>query len=226
MSSDLKKTTSDKAINRLGELYKQHGVDEKSLGWTKHKQDRRFRQMFERLDISGKNILDIGCGFGDLLDYLQRENPDSSFGYSGVDLMKDIIEVAQTKHPGFEFAATDFFDYEADRKYDFIVNCGCFTFLDPKDEKSSYGYIDNFLTKALDLCTEDGVCIFHFLTDKVDYRSNEDDFFISPEKILSIAYSHSRRVVLDNSVFPFEACLFVYKDDSFAVENSTFIKAV
>ena len=225
MSDDIKKSTCEKTISKLGELYKQHGVDEKSLGWTKNKQGKRFKQISHAFDLDGASILDIGCGFGDLLDYLHHSYPEASFEYTGIDLMKEFIDVARDKHPGIEFVNTDFFEFGSDRKYKYIVNCGCFTFLDPKNEEESYGYIDNFITKALDQCSEDGVCICHFLTDKVDFRTSEEDFHVSPEKILNLAYTHSRRVVLDNSVFPFEACLFIYKDDSFSVSTTTFTKA-
>ena len=225
MSNDLQKSTCEKTISKLGELYKQHGVDEKSLGWTKNKQGRRFKQISQVFELEDASILDIGCGFGDLLDYLHHTYPGTTFDYTGVDLMKEFIDVAREKHPDAEFVHSDFLEFGSGKKYKYIINCGCFTFLDPNDEEASYKYIDNFMTKALDLCSEDGAVIFHFLTDKVDFRTSKEDFHVSPEKILGIAYSHSRRVVLDNSVFPFEACLFIYKDDSFSTSNTTFTKA-
>lgn len=212
-------------ISKLGELFRQYGVDERSLGWTKHKQHTRFKQIASRMDLNNASILDVGCGFADLYDHLKTTRPDAKFEYFGIDIMPEFIEVSKEKFPEIEFCNTDLFGFKTDRKYKYIVNCGCLTYLDPKNEKESYDYIDAFIGKNLELCEDDGICIFHFLTDKVDYRTSEEDFHSSPERMLQIAYSHSRRVVMDNSVFPFEACLFVYKDDSFRTENTTFIRA-
>ena len=213
-------------ISRLGELYRQYGVDERSLGWTKHKQHTRFEQIASRMDVDGASILDVGCGFADLYDHLRTTRPNAKFEYTGIDIMKEFVDVSKEKYPELSFFNTDLFDFKTDRKYKYLINCGCLTYLDPKNEKESYEYIDAFIRKNLELCEDDGICIFHFMTDKVDFRSSEDDFHSSPEKMLEIAYRHSRRVVLDNSVFPFEACLFIYKDDSFRKENTTFTRAL
>lgn len=212
-------------VSRLGELFRQYGIDERSLGWTKHKQHTRFEHIASRMDIDGATILDVGCGFADLYDHLKMTRPDAKFEYTGIDIMPDFVEVSKQKHPELSFYTTDLFNFETDKKFKYLVNCGCLTYLDPKNEKESYEYIDAFIGKNLELCEDDGACIIHFMTDKVDFRSSEEDFFSSPEKMLEIAFRHSRRVVLDNSVFPFEACLYVYKDDSFKTENTTFTRA-
>ena len=213
------------SIARHRELFNKYGIDERSLGWTKLKQYARFEQIISRLDIRGASILDVGCGFADLYNYLLTTFPDSDFDYVGIDFVPEFIETAKQKYPNISLFNTDLFNFKSEKKYKYLINCGCLFNLDPDNEEESYEYIDAFIGKNLELCEDDGVCIFHFLTDKVDYRSSTEDFHISPERILSIAYSHSRRIVLDNSVFPFEACLFVYKDDSFRKENTIFIRA-
>ena len=225
MNEHIIESTREKNISVLTQLFKQYGVDEKSLGWTKHKQILRFEQMLSGFNLNNASILDVGCGFGDLYDYLKTTRPDTDFDYTGIDIMKEFIDIDKNKYPGIPFYTCDLFGFNPGRKYRFVINCGCLTFLDPKNENESYEYINAFIGKNIELCEDDGVSIIHFLTDKVDYRTSTEDFHISPERILNIAYSHSRRVVLDNSIFPFEACLFIYKDDSFKKENTTFIRA-
>ena len=226
MNNDFAGFVRDKSIATLSGLYKQYGVDERSLGWTKNKQHTRFEHIASRMDVNGASILDVGFGFADLYDHLKTTRPDASFEYTGIDIMPDFIEVSKQKFPGLSLYCTDLFSFKPDRKYKYLVNCGCLTYLDPRNEKESYEYIDVVIGKNLELCEDDGICIFHFLTDKVDYRTSEEDFHCSPEKMLGIAFRHSRRVVLDNSVFPFEACLFIYKDDSYKTENTTFTGAL
>ena len=175
--------------------------------------------------LTGKTILDIGCGFGDLLKYLRRRDPDETFGYVGIDIVPEFVEVAKEKNPEYRFLNEDIFEYEPFRKFKYVVECGCFTGLDPQHEDESYAFVEKFIGRMLELCTDDGAVVCHFLSDKVDYRTFATDFHIAPEKILAIAYKFSRRVVLDNSVLPFEACLTIYKDDSFRPETTVFNQA-
>ena len=61
----------------------------------------------------------------------------------------------------------------------------------------------------------------NFITDKVDYK-HDHNFNSSPEKILSIAYNLSKRIVLRNDTFPFEFSIIIYKDDTFRKEKTLF----
>ena len=212
----------EKSVSKLEELFSQYGVDERSLGWTKHKQSIRFAQMLSPLHIDGASLLDVGCGFGDLLTYIKTEHSGETVDYTGIDIVPEFIDVAKQKNGDGSFLNTDLFKFESYKRYKYVVACGCLTYLDPKREEESYEFVEAFITKALDYCTDDGVAVFHFMTDKVDFKSSEEDFHITPERMLQIAYKHSRRVVLDNSIFPFEACLFIYKDDSFKKETTVF----
>lgn len=51
--------------------------------------------------LEGKAILDIGCGYGDLLGLLPP------CGYVGVDVDDDVVEAARELWPGWWFDATD-----------------------------------------------------------------------------------------------------------------------
>lgn len=225
MGTDQVVITRTNNVTKYRELYEQYGVDERSLGWTKNKQQIRFAQMFNSLDVKNADILDIGCGFGDLLKYLKRRDPECSFDYVGIDIVPEFVEVAGENNPGYTFLNEDIYEFDPGRKFKYVVECGCFTGLDPKKEEESYKFVESFIKRMLELCSDDGAVVCHFLSDKVDFRSSLKDFHIAPEKILAIAYKFSRRVVLDNSVLPFEACLTIYKDDSFKVETTVFNSA-
>ncbi|MCR5592799.1 MAG: class I SAM-dependent methyltransferase [Saccharofermentans sp.] len=215
-------TVRNNNISRFSELYNNFGNDERSVGWTKNKQPLRFAQIMSYVPSDAKTLLDIGSGLGDLYGFISEDDVFRLIKYKGIDFMPDFVKEAAKNYPGGDFECIDFMESDINERYDVVVECGCFTNLDPKKDDESYEYIECFLKKALSVCTDSGVVIMHFLTDKVDYRTSELDFHIAPERILKIAYSHSRRVVLDNMVFPFEACLAVYKDDSFNTGNTVF----
>jgi hypothetical protein len=87
------------------------------------------------------------------------------------------------------------------------------------DGIDGYKYIESSLTKMFETCRI-GIAV-NFITDKVDYK-HEHNFNSSPEKILSIAYNLSKRIVLRNDTFPFEFSIIIYKDDSFLKEKTLF----
>ena len=51
-------------------LYKKYGYSPKSLGWEKGKQFLRFHQLTCDFELKNASILDVGCGFGDFIKYL------------------------------------------------------------------------------------------------------------------------------------------------------------
>ena len=87
------------------------------------------------------------------------------------------------------------------------------------ENQDNYEFVDSTIKKALEICNE-GLA-FDFLSNKVDYTYQEN-FYYSPETILSIAYKYSRNVIIRNDYMPFEFALFIFKDDSFDIKNTIF----
>ena len=82
------------AINTFyASRYKQWGYSPKSLGWDKGNQQVRFDVLTSQYSFEQKSILDIGCGFGDLLDTISKKT--SQFDYTGIDLSEDFIKKAK-----------------------------------------------------------------------------------------------------------------------------------
>lgn len=205
-------------IDRYRDRYREHGYSPKTLGWNKGRQFLRFDILTSQYDFTGKKVLDVGCGFGDL-NLTLREKYDASYTYLGVDLVAELIEEAFTHYPGdhIRFEIGDFLDMDLSKDIDYVVASGVFNHrLEAVD---SYTLIEASIRRALEL-SRDGLA-FDFLSDKVDYR-HEHTFHSSPEKILEIAYRYSRNVVLRNDYMPFEFSLFVFKDDSFRPEKAVF----
>lgn len=200
-------------------LFKLYGKDEKSLGWTKNKQEIRFGELMKHISIKNdkKNriaLLDLGCGFGDLNKYIK--NGGYNIDYWGLDIMPEFINMARklNEDVGDHFFCTDFIKFISHGlTWDWIVESGFFGHKLYDCEEDSYQYIRNVIQKSLSLCTS-GIC-FDFLSDKVDYRTSENDFHANPAKVLEIAYEFSRNVMLDNSIMPFEFTLTIWKDDTF-----------
>lgn len=69
--------------------------------------------------LNNKSVLDIGCGTGALVEYI---NPSS---YLGIDINEDFIKLAKKKYPEFNFKVVNIVDdrFPAGRfEYIFIMN--------------------------------------------------------------------------------------------------------
>ena len=57
-------------INHYDKLYKAHGYSDKSIGWGKRRKKLRYHVLCSKFNLNDSTILDFGCGFGDLWDYI------------------------------------------------------------------------------------------------------------------------------------------------------------
>ncbi|MCG8603282.1 MAG: class I SAM-dependent methyltransferase [Verrucomicrobiales bacterium] len=208
----------DSLIESYREQFREHGYSPKSLGWLKGKQDLRFETLTKDWNLEGKKILDVGCGFGDFVKFLNNRGV-SNFSYVGVDVVDEFIEVGKREYEknGVSFLKGSIEEVDLPSGLDLGIASGAFN--QRSDVTDCYEMVENILRKMFDSC-QIGIAV-DFLTDRVDYR-HEHNFNYSPEKILAIAYSLSRRVSLSNTTFPFEFSVTIYRDDSFNSATTIF----
>jgi SAM-dependent methyltransferase len=65
---------------------------------------------------SGNELLDIACGTGSHLKYLIK-----NFKCTGIDLNREMIEIAKKKIPDASFLEEDMVDFSLDMKFDVII---------------------------------------------------------------------------------------------------------
>jgi SAM-dependent methyltransferase len=80
-----------------------------ALGWKEESgQQKRFAALCEIGELSGKSVLDVGCGYGDLKTYLDRSY--HGFDYVGIDHIAEFVLEARRRHgqrPGCYFCVAD-----------------------------------------------------------------------------------------------------------------------
>jgi SAM-dependent methyltransferase len=73
-------------------------------------------------------LLDLGCGLGLLLDYLDRNGLLDRVDYTGLDLVDPILEKARERWPGHRFENRDVRDTPfPGNSFDYCIICGIFT---------------------------------------------------------------------------------------------------
>jgi SAM-dependent methyltransferase len=83
------------------------------LGGTYH---RRLEEVYRFLVSPGLRVLEVGCGFGDLLAALRPARG------LGVDFSSEMIQRARARHPGLEFVLADVHDLSSvNGPFDIII---------------------------------------------------------------------------------------------------------
>ncbi len=211
------KTISEETIKRYSTRYKKMGCDVKTLGWGSTEQQKyRFAQTIDcNIDFKNKSILDIGCGFGDYLDFL-LENDIKIKNYIGYDLNAELIGEAQKKHT-YEFATFDvenILDTQKQNVADIGVMLGLLNF-NLKNTMDNIEYSKLAIQQAFSMVNE--VLIVDFLSMHLtpNYAKEDFVFYHNPSAMLDFALTLSRNVFLKHNYAPIpqkEFMLFIYKD--------------
>lgn len=198
-------------LHRIASFYnercKELGDDIGSVGWKdKESQFLRFEMLFRELSVKGKKILDLGCGFGNLIEYLDNK-ADGNFTYIGVDISKAHLEIARqkyTKH-NVEFREGDISGLSFEEsEVDIVVESGMLSY----KLSDNMEYTEKVLRESYRIASE--AVSFNFLTDRVDYEL-EKNFHYSPEKLLVTALELTPDVCLYNDYPLYEFTLVLKK---------------
>lgn len=109
--------------SKMGQGLPDYGV----LGWESEKaQQLRFDMLLDSVSLEGKTLLDIGCGMGNLLEYLQSKGINVK--YTGVDILKSMIDCVEIKKLYGKFCCTDIFDDDLfeGHSFDIVYTSGIF----------------------------------------------------------------------------------------------------
>ena len=86
-------------------------TNDKILDWeSRDAQEIRFSILKDFIlanNLTDITLLDVGCGLADLYDYLVRF--DIRSGYTGIDILPEMISLAKQQHPDLQLIAGDIF---------------------------------------------------------------------------------------------------------------------
>ncbi len=106
---------------------RRYGFDHRGLGFgNKSSQEKRFEALLDLGDFDGASLLDVGCGFGDFLAFLQERAIHPQ--YTGIDICKPMIDRCRERFEAEDalFRVADVMEFESSQSYDFVVASGLF----------------------------------------------------------------------------------------------------
>ena len=200
--------SNEPAALLYNERYKKFGRDIRTVGWgSDADQSLRFDVLFRGINPHGKTILDVGCGLGDLVPYLERLT-DGNFYYIGIDVAGELIQDAKIVHArsNCEFLIGDIFSIDLP-KVDISVMSGALSLKRDGIEI----YARNTLRQMINLSRV--AVALNFLTKYVDYEVQHNQHY-HPEKVFSWAREYSKRVNLIHDYPLYEFTIQAFTEDN------------
>jgi len=198
------------------EQYKTHGYSPKTLGCPKGRQHIRFKAL-SRFVQKGARVLDFGCGFGDLLGYLN--NQKIKVDYHGCDVVDDFLDLAQKKNPDGKYFKVGIGE-DLNEQFDCILSSGVFNFLYIDDKARHQEEVFSTLERMFKACN--GVLSIDFQSPFVDFIAPDAYHQSINELIGFVVENFGRRFQIDHSYMPYEYCIHIFKDDEVLKPNNVF----
>jgi SAM-dependent methyltransferase len=167
-----------------------HGTTPAGVDWNSHdSQERRFLELCRVIE-PGQSVLDVGCGYGALLDHLRRSGWAGD--YVGFDLSNDMVAAARRLHPHDSFVTT----MPPERSADVVIGSGLFNVKMGFATEEWQDYVRQTVLTMFSRCTV--AVAFNVLTSVCDRdRMREDLYYASPSEWFDfITTQCSRRVTL------------------------------
>ena len=104
------------------EKVQRYGYDHRGLGFrSRFAQERRFEALARLGDFDGRRILDVGCGFGDFLPFLEKRGIRPV--YTGIDICEPMVRHCRERFPASaaRFVVSDVLQFEPDGTFDYVV---------------------------------------------------------------------------------------------------------
>lgn len=202
-------------VTRYEKRLHEYGYSPATLGWGIHgRQEVRFSVLAEcALRMPDLSVLDVGCGFGDLYDFLKKNGWQGR--YTGIDIVPGLLAVARERHPGIDVRELDITDESVTLDlYDFVISSGTFNAALPSGTNESH--VLQALQRMHEHCRY-CTCI-DFLSSYVDFQK-PGAYHTDPGWALAACKRLSRRVLLRHDYMPYEFALFLYRDDSVSERN-------
>ncbi|MDC8831022.1 class I SAM-dependent methyltransferase [Alteromonas gilva] len=147
---------------------------------------RQFEQAVALSAKAGK-ALDVGCGAGGRFVRILEQH---GFTITGVDVSKNMVELAGKNHPEHKFIHHDICTWQTEERFDFIVAWDSIFHLPLTRQKT-------VVSKLCQLLTKGGILIYTFGNAQGEHRDHwcGDTFYYS-----SIGINNNLQLLIDNGL--------------------------
>jgi trans-aconitate methyltransferase len=198
---------SDKDKKRIEEFYTTALVEHGShsahgVHWAdEFGQAKRFEILTDVDDIAGSNVLDVGCGFGDLYKFLLK-NKIPVKKYTGIDIIPEYIAIAQERYPDTEFELKNIFDMT--KMHDYVFASGSLNFKVGNYETFYFEMIKRMYSLAKKAMA------FNML-NALHHVNNETFAAFHPDEVATFCETFCTHVQVIQGYLPQDFTIYMYK---------------
>lgn len=180
------------------------GYDHRGLGFrNRSSQEKRFEALLALGDFHGRRVLDVGCGFGDFLSFLNGRGIRPV--YTGLDLCEAMVARGRERFGGkARFLDGDVLDHEPDAPYDYVVASGIFGLDASGARERIYPTVARMFEWA-------GVGLAVNFLSRHSPAHAEARVYVDPAEMLEIALALTPCARLDHTYLPNDFTLHLYK---------------
>lgn len=186
------------------DLLKKHGRNNpRSLNWnSEYSQKMRFPILSQVSTLEHCTILDVGCGLGDLYEYLFKTV--KTFHYSGIDIVPEMVDEAKKRFPGVDFRVFDFSkDMNVNETFDYVLSSGALSYKIENSKKKYFAMI-----KRMFDISKKGVA-FNVL-DKSKHSDDDSYASYSPVEIYEYCSGFTNKLTLRHDYLDYDFTLYLY----------------
>ena len=166
-------------------------------------QQTRFKVLAQATDYTGKTVLDVGCGFADLADYLKSRF--ERVIYTGVDISREMIRVATERHPGMSIHRLNILEDDPGR-FDIVIANGIFYLLG----SDATAIMEKLIARMYEIAKE--AVVFTSLSARAPVRES-GEFHADAAETFTFCQTLCDRVVLRHDYLPHDFTVYMYKPD-------------
>lgn len=178
-----------------------YGTDPRSVHWASGESQKvRFEVLSKIADLSGKRILDVGCGLGDLYKFFVTK--EISVEYTGIDIIPAFVTRACERFPDATFRDADIF--LVNDQYDYVLASGAlnFTVADNKE------YYFSMIKKMFE-CAASGLA-FNML-NRAEHANDETYVSYDVDEVTTYCKTLTDKVVVVADYLPWDFTVYMYK---------------
>ena len=195
-------------LSRYNSRLDDYGYDPKSLGWGggKERQNLRFDKTLNFVNLTTQpihSILDVGCGFGDLGNWLSSHFPNIE--YTGIDINSNLIEIGKRRFGLNLYQQDNIFDFEQN-SFDLVVSNGIFNA--QLHHEDQLDYLDQYLVSFHKICSVGFSC--DFMSNYVDFK-HPGSYHTKEQDVINIVKKFTKRYIIRNDYLDFEFMIYAFK---------------
>jgi SAM-dependent methyltransferase len=198
-----------KIADYYNKAFNKHGETPEGLAWDNQiNLNKRYEVMFDIIKHYNSTVLDFGCGYGGLYEWIL--NNKKSVEYTGLDINKEVLKIAEEKYPKITWINSDIHENIFNLNFDYTVCNGTFTVKDTLTQEEMTNFMCSTLEK-LWTKTNKGIA-FNVMSKLVDWE-RDDLFHVSIDQLGQWLIDNlSRNFIIRNDYGLYEYTVYVYKN--------------